>query len=70
MGGKSQVSYVFDGGNPAPGRADLVHRTAQGTHTQFGDRASFSNESSPNSQLIKRNLLYRNVRNFNNLYDE
>lgn len=31
---------------------------------------SLSNESSPNSKFGRRNLIYKNVRNFHNLYEK
>ena len=79
IGDASNASYVFDGGNNQPvTRGDYSQFMKGGLgNTQGGqgggifpiDNRSLSNESSPSSKFQRRNLMYKNVRNFNNLYE-
>ena len=79
IGDASNASYVFDGGSnflPTRGGGEpFPSQFARGsaqidqngvTHV---DNRSISNESSPGSMFSRRNLVYKNVRNFSNLYD-
>lgn len=74
IGDASNASYVFDGSSTHPRgeytqlmRAGLANQGA--TAVIPGDNRSLSNESSPSNNFQRRNLMYRNVRNFNNLYE-
>lgn len=82
IGDASNASYVFDGGsqNPTRGgaadyqqfvRAGLANTQGMSNNLYQIDNRSLSNEStSPANQQHRRNLMYRNVRNFNNLYEK
>ncbi len=86
IGDTSNASYVFDGGSahintrgpndPSLFRAgigsqqDGINISAGGGNLYIDNR-SLSNESSPGgSQMPRRNLIYKNVRNYNNLYEK
>ena len=51
-------------------RANIRGDHTSGTGNVQVDNRSQSNESSPRSTMQRRNLIYKNVRNYNNLYDK
>ena len=69
IGEASNGSYVFDGGsNMMNENPNIVRAGIANFHANEG--RSLSNESSPDSKFGRRNLIYKNVRNFHNLYEK